>query len=105
MSKELRYSIAHMAVEYRRDIGMEIRSTLRELKYEVYKSLKYNTIYSGRDDQEDKVTDLLNKVKILMDECVKDNLLLVKGPYTIIQPRKRLKEILERRGTTLNVQQ
>lgn len=103
MSKELRYSIRHMPVEYRYDIGKDLRSALRELKYEAYKVVKWGGTLPPNGDE--TIIDLLNKVKLIVDECIEDHLLLVTGPYTIIQPRKRLKELLEHYGTTENAQQ
>lgn len=103
MSKEFRYSIGHMPVEYRYEIGRDIRAILRELKYKAYKAIKFSSILSCQD--KDILIDLLNKLKIWVDECLEDKLLLVTGKYTIIQPRKRLKELLERLGTTGSSQQ
>ena len=85
MSKEFRYSIKHMPVEYRYDIGRDIRTILRELKYRAYKAVKFSSVLSCQDI--DILIDLLNKLKIWVDECLEDRLLLVSGPYTIIQPR------------------
>lgn len=99
MAKEFRRSICKMPMDARNDVGTEIRSTLRQLKYETYLAIK------SQYDNKDNLIDLLNKVKILVDECLEDGFLLVKGPYTIIQPRKRLKEILEQLEKPIVIQQ
>lgn len=96
IAKDIRYSILHsMPKEYRMEIGNEIRSLLRTLKFRAYSVSKY-----GRGTLDcnsiDYLTDTIVKLKINLDDCLEDGLLLDKGPYTIIPARKRLMEVSER---------
>ena len=94
MSKEFRYCILHsMPKEYRFDIGSEILRLMRSIKHTLYLSARRPSLDC---DSRDTIIDMLLDLKINIDECVEDKLLSIKGEYTIIPPRKRLMEILQK---------
>lgn len=103
MSKEFRYCILHsMPKEYRFDIGGEILRLMRSIKHTVYLSAKRASLDC---DSRDTIIDMLIDLKIDIDECIEDKLLSVKGEYTIVPPRKRLMEILQKLGATVDTEQ
>ena len=82
MSKYLRNSIKHMPKYYRYDIGDEIRKLLRDMKYKAF--------LLQSEDCGKELYNMAQHLKILLDECIEDQALLMKGPYTIFEPRKLL---------------
>ena len=82
MSRYLRESINHMPKEYRYDIGIDIKKLLREMKY---KALLLQTADCSHELYLDT-----QRLKLLLDECIEDKVLLMKGKFNIIEPRKIL---------------
>lgn len=93
MAKELKPSLKRMPREYKFDIGNEIKRLVRDMKYQIY-------LINVRPDNEKlpylkTFIDMYNHLKILIDDCLEDNVLSLKGKYTIYSPLKRLKSIGE----------
>lgn len=88
MSKELRDSILQMKRYYRFDVGDEIRSLLRELKYLVSDiHQKPNTCkYLLLCELQSK----LNHLEIALSDCLEDRALKLEGRYNISSPLSRL---------------
>lgn len=94
MSKEFRHSIKHtMPKENRCGIGDETLQLMRDIKFTIYKGIHAGTILDC--DSKHKIIEMLYHLKIMIDECLEDGILLMKGEYTIHQPRKRLADILQ----------
>ena len=105
MNKEFRYSILHsMPKEYRFDVGAEILKLMREIKFTIYKSVRFSKVALDCNSR-DILIEMLLHLKIEIDDCCEDGLLSVKGSYTIVPPRKRLMEILQQLGVTEDAQQ
>lgn len=93
MAKELKVSIRRMPREFKFDIGNEIKRLLRDMKYQIY-------LINVHSDEEKlsyikDFIDMYNHLKILIDDCLEDDVLQLKGKYTIYSPLKRLKSIGE----------
>lgn len=86
MSKYLRASIKRMPNYYRYDIGDEIKKLLRDIKFKAL-LLQYT-------DCKEELYFMLLHLKLLLDECIDDGILPMKGPYTIYEPRKILDSLL-----------
>ncbi len=90
ISKALRNSIKHMPKYNRYLVGDRIVSLLVDIKLEVKLALvaidyKYDTI---------KLYNLLITLGILIDDQIEDGGLLLKGKYTVHEPRMRLASLL-----------
>ena len=86
MSKVLRKSINHMPKEFRYDIGIDIKKLLREMKYKAF-------LLQTKDCCEALYFDA-QRLKLLVDECIEDEVLLMKGEFTIIEPRRILMNLI-----------
>lgn len=86
MSKYLRKSIEQMPKYYRYDIGDEIKKLLRDIKFKAY-------LLQWKDCSEE-LYFMLQHLKVLLDECIDDGILLMSGKYTIFEPRKILDYVL-----------
>jgi len=85
MAKAFRVSINSMPDKARASIGKDISITLRKAKFFALLSTKFN-YYSSLYKE-------LVRVKVLVDECLEDSLLLMKGKDNIIIPREKLMNI------------
>jgi len=77
-----------MPKEARYDIGDEIRKILRDMKYLIY-------LINSRNDVEkipyfEQLVDNYNHIRILLDECIENGFLKIKGKFSMAQPIKRL---------------
>lgn len=95
MSKEFRTAIRKtMSKAQIAEVGYEIIASLRQLKLDVYR-LCIQENESQREYDKHTVEYQLDWIKILIDECIEDNILSMKGIYNIVQPRKRLMESID----------
>lgn len=93
MSKELRRSINNMPRQYKYNIGMRIINLLSDIKYQIYLC---NTRFNEERLNEIKgLKDMLAHLKIYIDECVEDKILLLNTKFSIQIPLKRLNEIIK----------
>lgn len=81
ISKYLRKSIKAMPKYYQYSEGDEIKKLLRDMKFKAY-LLQYQ-------DCGEELYFMAQHLKILLDECLEEKALLMKGPYTIYKPRKK----------------
>lgn len=86
MSKYLRNSIKHILKYERYGIEDEIRKFTRDMKYKAF--------LLQSEDCGKELYNMARHLKILLDECIEDKLLLMSGQYTILQPRKLLDTII-----------
>lgn len=87
ISRYLRRSIKQMPRYYLYSEGDKIKELLREMKFKAF-------LLQSKDCSEELYFMALN-LKILLDECLEDKALLMKGPYTIYEPRKKLDELIQ----------
>lgn len=91
MAKDLRRVIKRMPKEYKYDIGDEIKKLLRDMKYQIY--IVNNSKNEGKPEQLRCFIDMYNHLRILLDECIEDGVLQVKGKMSIALVIKRLIDI------------
>lgn len=89
MSKALRQSIKHMPKYYRYNIGDRIINLLLDIK------LCVKLLYKGRNSgyTDDDLYNMLVKLGVLIDDCIEEKALLIKGEYNVIEPRERLRKL------------
>lgn len=86
ISRELRKAIKHMPRYNRYNEGDRIINILLDVKIAVKLACKGRS-YSLDSD---KLYNDLITLGTLLDECIEDGALLLKGKFNIIEPRKRL---------------
>ncbi len=91
MAQELKPCLKKMPKQIQYDIGDEILHLLRDMKYRIY--LINTTVGEVKNQHFQTFIDMYNHLKILLDDCLQDGYLTLKGKYTIHQPLKRLDDI------------
>ena len=91
MAKDLRRVIKRMPKEYKYDIGDEIKKLLRDMKYQIY--IVNNSKNEGKPEHLRCFIDMYNHLRILLEECIEDGVLQVKGKMSIALVIKRLIDI------------
>lgn len=90
--KGLKASIRHMPKYNRYVVGDRILNVLLDIK--VTTKLLVFGLGIGKPD----VSQLYNSLVtlwMLLDDCIEDGTLLLKGPNTVAEPRKRLSDLLK----------
>lgn len=91
ISRALKNPIKHMPRYHRYNEGDRIINVLLDIKIEVTLALKgrsYSIDY-------DKLYNQLITLETLLDECIEEGALLLKGKDTIFEPRKKLIALLK----------
>lgn len=86
ISKDLRESIKHMPRYNRYNEGDRIINILLDIKIAVKLVLKGRNYFIDVD----KLYNDLITLGTLIDECIDDKALFLKGKFNVIEPRKRL---------------
>lgn len=92
MSKEFRYSISNMPRFYKFGIGSRILGLLIDIKYQIY--LCNSRRGENKLEAMHTLREQLTFLKILIDECLEDKVLLLKTKFSIQQPLRRLHNII-----------
>lgn len=92
MSKELRRSINNMPRQYKFNIGMRIINLLSDIKYQIY--LCNTRFNEERLVEIRKLKDMLAHLKIYLEECIEDKVLLLNTKFSIQTPLKRLNDTI-----------
>lgn len=86
ISKDLRKSIKHMPRYERYIVGDRILNILLDVKIAVKLACKGRAYTLDTD----KLYNDLITLGTLIDDCIEDRALLLKGKYTVHEPRRRL---------------
>lgn len=82
-----------MSREYKFDIGFEMKQLIRDIKYQIY------CANSRQNDEKSKelsiLKDMINHLKILIGECVDDNIFVLRGKGSVGGIIKELKNVSE----------
>ena len=91
ISKDLRRAVRHMPKYYRYNEGDQIKRLLVEIKLPIKLAAKDVNYTFGYSDTIWKIELLI----IILDDCIEDHALLIKGAFTIAEPRQKLDDLLE----------
>lgn len=93
LAKPLKRRIRQMSREYKFDIGFEMKQLIRDIKYQIYYA------NSRQNDEKSKelsiLKDMINHLKILIGECVDDNIFVLRGKGSVGGIIKELKNVSE----------
>ena len=93
IKKKLRKSIKHMPRYDRYLYGDQIQELLQDIKVSV--KLACRNVPGFSYSLHSLVLDL-TKVEAMLDDCIEDETLLVKGEYTVADPRKQLTDLINK---------
>ena len=91
IGKSLKHVILTIPKDYRYDLGVEIKRLIRDIKYQIY-------LTNCRTDNEkivyvDELQNMVNHLKILIDDGIEDNIFFFKGKNSIANALAHLKEL------------
>ncbi len=91
ISKDIKTSVRHMPKYNRYVVGDRILNVLLDIKVEI----KLLAFGMGVTTDVSKLYNSLIALWVLIDDCIEDGTLLLKGPFTVAEPRKRLSSLLK----------
>lgn len=92
LSKGIKASVRHMPKYNRYVVGDRILNVLLDIKVEI-KLLAFGMGVSTCDVS--RLYNSLIALWVLIDDCIENGTLLLKGPFTVAEPRKRLSSLLK----------